>query len=128
MSHIDVFAFLGICAIALFSFLSVATWSDNRRREREAYYGNETLRKMMEMASTTPEAVKEFVHEQQVNALRRRREGLKLGGLVTFAVGVGTMIFLAGAPGPTPIHVIGIIPVLIGVVLLFYAYVLAPRV
>ena len=43
--------FLSVGAIALFSFISVATWSDNRRREREAFYKSEALKKLAESPS-----------------------------------------------------------------------------
>lgn len=119
-------AFLIIGAVSLFSFLAVATWTDNRRREREAYYKNETIRKAMEMPGATPATVQELVREQQAIADRRRREGLKLGGLVTAAVGIGLMVFLIGKPGPR-IYTLGAIPVFIGLALLSYAYFMAPR-
>ncbi len=35
-------------SIALFSFLGVASWTDARRKEREAYYRSETLKKISE--------------------------------------------------------------------------------
>jgi hypothetical protein len=119
-------AFLIVGAVALFSFLAVATWSDNRRREREAYYKNETIRKAMEMPGATPATVQEFVREQQALADGRRREGLKLGGLVTVAVGVGIVVFLIGKPGPR-IFTLGAIPLFIGIALLGYAYFMSPR-
>ena len=119
-------AFLIVGAVALFSFLAVATWSDNRRREREAYYKNETIRKAMEMPGATPATVQEFVREQQALADGRRREGLKLGGLVTVAVGVGMVVFLIGKPGPR-IFTLGAIPLFIGIALLGYAYFMSPR-
>jgi hypothetical protein len=119
-------AFLMVGALALFSFLAVATWSDNRRREREAYYKNETIRKVMEMPGATPATVQEFVREQQAIADRRRREGLKLGGLITVAVGIGIIVFLIGKPGPQ-IYTLGAIPLLVGIALMAYAYFLAPR-
>jgi hypothetical protein len=123
---IGVFLLPSVGAIALFSFLSVATWSDNRRREREAYYKSETVRKVMEMPGATPATVQEFVREQEAIADRRRREGLKLGGLITTAVGIGIIVFLFGKPGPQ-IYTVGAIPILIGAALLAYAYFLAPR-
>jgi len=126
MGGFDVFAFLSAGAFALFSFLAVATWSDSRRREREAYYKSETVRKVMEMPGATPATVQEFVREQEAIADRRRREGLKLGGLITMAVGIGIMAFLIGKPGPQ-IYTVGAIPILIGAALLAYAYFLVPR-
>jgi Flp pilus assembly protein TadB len=119
-------AVLMIGIVALFSFLAVAKWSDNRRREREAYYKNETVRKVMEMPGATPATVQEFVREQQAIADQRRREGLKLGGLITISVGVGIIVFLIGKPGPQ-IFTVGAIPLLVGIALLAYAYFLAPR-
>lgn len=71
--------------------------------------------------------MQEFVREQQASADRRRREGLKLGGLITAAIGVGIIVFLGAAPGPMAIHLVGAIPLLIGLALLAYAYTLAPR-
>jgi hypothetical protein len=121
-----VLAFLIVGAVALFSFLAVATWSDNRRREREAYYRNETIRKVMEMPGATPATVQEFLREQQAIADRRQREGLKLGGLITIGVGIGITVFLIGKPSPG-IFMIGAIPLLIGMALLGYAYFMAPR-
>ena len=112
--------------MALFSFLAVWKWSDNRRRERDAYYKNETIRKVMEMPGATPATVQEFVREQQASLDRRRREGLKLGGIITAAAGIGIVVFLIGKPGPQ-IYSVGAIPVLIGAALLAYAYILAPR-
>jgi hypothetical protein len=119
-------ASLIVGVVALFSFLAVAKWSDNRRREREAYYKNETVRKVMEIPGATPATVQEFVREQQAIADQRRREGLKLGGLITIAAGVGIIVFLIGKPGPQ-IFTVGAIPLLVGIALMAYAYFLAPR-
>jgi hypothetical protein len=122
----DVFAFLSVGSIALFSFLAVATWSDSRRRERDAYYKSEMVRKAMEMPGATPATGQEFIRELQAIADRRRRENLKLGGLITAAVGIGIIVFLIGKPGPQ-LYTLGAIPLFIGGALLAYAYVLAPR-
>jgi hypothetical protein len=119
-------AVLMVGIVALFSFLAVAKWSDNRRRERETYYKSETVRKAMKMPGATPVTVQEFVREQQAIANQRRREGLKLGGLITIAAGVGIIVFLIGKPGPR-IFTIGAIPLLVGIALMAYAYFLAPR-
>ena len=57
---------------------------------------------------------------------RRRIEGLKLGGMITFVAGVGAMIFLyflvAGQ-----VYLAGVIPALIGVVLLLYGFFLVEK-
>jgi hypothetical protein len=117
--------FLSTGAIALFSFLAVAAWSDSRRREREAYYKNESLKKLAEMQGDN--AVVAVTREEERNALRRLREGIKLGGLVTAAVGIGVMVFLRALVPVTPVYLAGLIPLLTGVALLVYAYILAPK-
>ncbi len=126
------FIFLGIGSIALFSFLAVATWSGERRREREAYYRSETLKRIAELQGTAGGAnTLELLREEERIADRRRNEGQKLGGLITLAVGIGVIIFLkallAAEHDPAPAYLVGFIPALIGVALLVYAYVLAPK-
>ena len=125
-TEIAAFIVPSIGFIALFSFLAVAKWSDNRRRERDAYYKSEMVRKAMEMPGATPATAQEFIRELQAIADHRRRENLKLGGLITAAVGIGIIVFLIGKPGPQ-IYTLGAIPLFIGGALLAYAYVLAPR-
>lgn len=51
------------CAIALFSFLGVRSWADAQRREREAYYKSEAIKKVAEMQGTTSEPVLALLRE-----------------------------------------------------------------
>lgn len=114
-------------SIALFSFLGVAAWSDARRKEREAYYQSETIRKIAESSGEGAKAAMEMLHEREHNELRRRREGLRLGGVVTAAVGIGVMVLLKAIVHDEPgVYLVGLIPVLVGLALLTYTYVLAP--
>jgi hypothetical protein len=119
------FFFLSVGAVALFAFVAVASWSDSRRREREAYYKSDTLKKVAE-AQGAP-AVLELLREEQKQAAIKRREGLKLGGLINLAVGLGLMIFLAALIPKDPVYLVGVIPLLIGAVLLGYGLFLYPR-
>ena len=115
-------------SIALFSFLAVASWSDARRKERESYYKNETLKKIAESSGDGARAAIELLHAEERTALQKRREGIKLGGLVTFATGIALMIFLRGVAQDDPgAYLVGVIPALVGAALLLYAYVLAAR-
>ena len=115
-------------SIALFSFLAVASWSDARRREREAYYKNETLKKIAESSGEGASAAIELLREQEKNAVKRRLEGMKLGGLITAVVGIGVMVLLHGiANDEGPVYLVGLIPLLIGLALLVYAFLLAPK-
>jgi hypothetical protein len=74
--EIAVFIFLSIGAISLFSFVAVASWSDARRKEREAYYKNDALKKIAESPAPSALAALEYMREQNRNAARRRREGI----------------------------------------------------
>ena len=113
--------------ISLFSFLAVAIWAKNRRLEREAYYKNENLKKIAEAQGPAANAALEFLREQEKIRAARRREGLKLGGLVTVAMGLGFIPLLWAVHPTEPIYLVGLIPLLIGLALLAYAYIVAPK-
>src|SRR6266852_6111039 len=114
-------------SIALFSFLSVAAWSDARRKEREEYYRNETLKKIAESSGEGARAAIELLHEQNKNVAKRRLEGMKLGGLIVAVVGIGVMALLRGLVNDEPVYLAGLIPLLIGLALLTYTFLLAPK-
>ena len=114
-------------SIALFSFLGVASWSEARRREREAYYKSETLKKIAESSGEGAKSALELLREQEKNFVTRRLEGMKIGGLVTAAVGIGVMALLRGLVHDEPVYLVGLIPLLIGVAVLIYPFLLAPK-
>ncbi len=116
--------FLSVGAIALFSFISIATWSDNRRREREAFYKSEALKKLAESPSADALAV---LREEERIAEKRRREGIRLGGMVTTATGLGVMAFFRLLVDDRPVWAMGLVPLLIGMAMLLYSYLLAPK-
>ena len=124
---LPLFAFLSIGAIAVFSFVAVASWSDARRREREAYYKNETLKKIAETQGSGAAAALDFLREEERTAARRRREGIKLGGLITMAVGIGLMVFLFADNRGSSDFLAGLFPLLVGAALLGYVFSLAPK-
>jgi ferric-dicitrate binding protein FerR (iron transport regulator) len=125
------FMFLAVASVAMFSFIAVATWSGERRKEREAYYRSETIKRVAELQGTGSQTAIEVLREEERIANRRRNEGQKLGGLVTLAVGIGLIVFLrpmmAAVHDPAPAYLVGFIPALIGLALLVYAYALAPK-
>lgn len=114
------FVFLSFGAVALFSFIAVATWAGERRREREAYYRSETLKKIADTQGAGGGSALEFLREEERIEARRKREGQRVGGMITMAVGVGMMIFLYSIPDPDArfAYRVGLIPLLIGAVLL----------
>jgi hypothetical protein len=122
------FAFLCLAVvIGFFSFLAVAIWAKNRRLEREAYYKNETLKKIAESQEPSANAALELFREQEKIRAVRSREGRKLGGLITSAVGLSLFPLLRAVHPHEPIYLVSLIPLLIGVALLAYAYLLAPK-
>lgn len=114
-------------SIALFSFLAVASWSDARRKEREAYYMTDALKKISESSGEAAKSALEYLREQNRYAIRRRIEGMKLGGLITTAVGIGMMLFLRGMEHEEPAYLVGLIPTFVGVALLVYVFAMPPK-
>jgi uncharacterized membrane protein (GlpM family) len=52
---------------------------------------------------------------------------MKLGGLITAVVGIGVMALLHGLVHDEPVYLAGLIPLLIGLALLTYTFILAPK-
>lgn len=122
--------FLSIGAVALFAvFIPLVTFLDNRRKEREAFYRAETLRRVAEAPGDGARAALEILREEERLTAVKKIEGMKIGGLVNIGVGLGLLIFLrfmiGGGPGSP--YLCGLIPAFIGVALLGYALFLAPH-
>lgn len=103
------FFYLAVTSFSLFSFLAVAFWANARRREREAFYRAETLKKIAETGTGDRSVALEFLREEAMLQGQRRREGLKLGGVVTIAVGLGRIIYLRAVEGGRD-SLVGVIP------------------
>ena len=121
------FLFLSIVAVGVCSFTAVAIWARERRREREAYYISETVKKLAELQGPNVNVAAAFFREAEKNIALRRLEGLKMGGLLAVSVGLGMGIFVKAVDrsDPDPVFLIGIIPLLVGLALLTYVYTLA---
>lgn len=111
--------------VAVFTFVAVAAWSDSRREERESYYRHETYRKIMDTPGDSTEAVVRLMREREMQERRKKVEGLKLGGMITFVVGIGVMIFLYALIDEASVSLVGLIPALIGLVLMVYGFLMA---
>jgi len=55
--------FLPVTMIAVFAFTSVASWAEARRKEREAFYRSETLKKIAESSGAGGPAALEMLRE-----------------------------------------------------------------
>lgn len=117
--------FLAVGALALFTFLSIVVYSATRAQERSEFQRNETLRKVAEQAGQGGDKVLEVIREEERVAHRKRHEGLKLGGLIVTMVGIGMGIFLYTFE--REVAAVAAIPLLVGVALLGYVILLAPK-
>jgi hypothetical protein len=115
-----------VIMISIFTFVTVAAWAEQRRREREAFYRSEVLKKLADSTGGQVQQVIELMREQEHNEERRRREGGRLAGVIVTGVGLGMSAMLA-LLAPGKIWGIGLIPLLVGLALLLYNYGLAPR-
>jgi hypothetical protein len=129
-----IFLFLSVTVIAVFTFITVTVWTDARRKEREAYYKAESLRRIAEMPGDAAKYVVEVIREEERNRQLRARsnelkqiEGMKIGGLVLVGVGVGLMAMIGALADKPTAGAVGLIPGLIGVALLIYSLFLAPK-
>ena len=118
--------FLSIGAVALFVvFIPVTTWIDSQRREREAFYRAEMVRRLTESSGEGVKAAVELVREQDRLERAKKHEGIKIGGLVNIGVGVALIVFLHMLIPNEAVFMCGLIPAFIGVALLTYVFLLA---
>jgi hypothetical protein len=100
---------------------------ENRRKEREAFYQSETIRRLAEGSGEGAKAAVELMREQNRLSRIKMKEGMKIGGVVNLGVGVGLVIFLRvliGAGQGSP-FLCGLIPGFIGIGMLAYVFFLA---
>jgi uncharacterized membrane protein YozB (DUF420 family) len=128
------FLFLSVVIVSVFSFTSIAVWTEARRKEREAYYKAESLRRVAEIPGEGAKYMIEMMREEERIRQDRERlqelkkvEGMKVGGLVTIAVGVAMMIFMHGVGSDKSAYLVGLMPGLIGVALLISALFILPK-
>jgi len=95
-------------------------------REREAFYRSEMVKKIAETGGGSAAAM-EFLREDERKSARRHRHAISLGGMITLGAGVGLVIALRGLVKDEPVYLAGLVPVLVGAVLVLYAVVFAPR-
>ena len=117
--------FLAVSSVAMFAFIPIVSWIDSRRKEREAYYRAETLRRVAESSGEASKATLELLWEENRLKQQHTREGLKIAGLINVAVGFALIPFLKMLIPGAAVFLCGLIPLMIGVAMLVYVYVLA---
>lgn len=125
--NIGFFLSQSIGAICLFGiFLPISAWLSTRRKEREAYYKAETLRRIAEAPVEGAKETRALLEAQERANRFKTREGMKLGGVICIGAGLGVAIFLFAIAGhDAPVYLVGLIPMLVGAALLAYVYMLA---
>lgn len=113
-----------VAIVSPFIMVIFAIWFGTRKKEREAFYKAESLRRLTESSGEGAKAAIELLKEEDRLKRIKDREGMKVGGLVTLGVGVGLVIFLWAMVGPK-VALCGLIPGLVGVALLVYVFFLA---
>lgn len=136
---ISMFLFLSVLMVSVFSFVSIAVWTEMRRKEREAYYKAESVRRVAESSGEGAKYVIEMMREEEriLQAREKAREGKKregmiIGGMVNVGIGLALMIFLYflqldRVGGPTHTYLCGLIMVFIGLPLLLYGLFMMPK-
>ena len=127
MVQLPIFLFLAVGAFSLFTFLAVAVFAENRAKERMSYHRHETLKRLAEASTEGAERVLAMMREQERSRQRKVLEGLKLGGLIAVGVGLSLPVFLYYLDVEDGVPLVGLIPLLVGMAMLTYALVLAPR-
>ena len=118
-----VFGFLAIGAIALFTMISISVWTDARRKEREAYYKADMLKKVAEAQGPAAASALELLREENRLATIQRKQGLKTSGLIVGATGLGMMPFLFALIHGAPIYLCGFLVFMVGAAMFGGSYV-----
>jgi hypothetical protein len=126
MEHLPA-VFGTLIPIAGIAWLAVVVWLGTRQKEKEDFHRSEVLKKIAETPGDAAQKVLEMMRQQEDEAKVRRREGIKLGGLITLAVGIGLMIFLFMIERKQPVWTVGLIPLLVGAALFGYAAFMSPK-
>ena len=116
-------AFAGGIWVLLFAFASVFIWSHARRKEREALYRSELLKKLAETPGPGADAVLASLREEEQRKHGRKREWLTLGGALCASLGLAVLVAYYVAPNNLAdgVWTVGFVPLLIGLALIGHA-------
>ncbi len=107
---------IAVTSTAFLTFLSFIIWLDGRQKEREAHYRSEIAQKLADAGNSGP--ILEYVKSLERADAARVQMKSRLSGLITLATGIGLSVFLHQVAPGTAVYLVGLIPVLIGLVLL----------
>lgn len=113
--------------IAGIAMIVLIVYFEEKRKAKQALYRNELLKKIADSQGDAADKIMEMIRQEELDIKIRRREGIKLGGLITAAAGLGAMALLFMLVPAQPVWITGVVPLLIGLALFIYAQVLSPR-
>jgi hypothetical protein len=127
------FLFLAAGAVGLFAYLSVAHWVNAQTAERQARERFSVLKKIAEQPTDSAKLVLDLLREEETRARelelkkewKSRRDGMQ-AGMLMIALGVGLIAMFAIATSRRN-WVIGLVPVLVGVVIFVFAALNRPK-
>jgi type IV secretory pathway TrbD component len=122
-------AFTGVLLMIVFAFVSVVIWTEARRKEREALYRSELLKKLAETPGPGAEAVLRSLDGEQQRKHGRRREYITLGGLLCAALGLAVLVGHLVTPDTRGdgVWAVGFVPLLLGAALIGHARLVMAR-
>jgi cadmium resistance protein CadD (predicted permease) len=85
------------------------------------------MRRIAELKGSEAEGVLAVMREDEKRTARRVRAGSKLSGLILSGVGIALLIFLWAFIPEMPVYLAGLIPLLVGLAMLVYAFLVAPN-
>jgi uncharacterized membrane protein YeaQ/YmgE (transglycosylase-associated protein family) len=110
-----------------FVFLAISSWVNSQRKEREAFYKAESLRRIAESSGDGAKQAIDLLREESRLDRLKKRENTKVSGLILVAIGLGMVGFMLAmrATDPSVPYLAGLIPAFIGAAMLVYVYLMA---
>jgi len=109
-----------------FGFVSVVVYSENRRKEREAFYRAEVHKRLLEQTAGGADQLRALIQVEEAVRVRQLRDGLLIGGLLAMAAGAA-MLMLQRGGGDWGLWRVGWIPLLAGIAMLIFVGLTASR-
>jgi hypothetical protein len=78
-------------------------------------------------ARATAESALNYLRDEERKVEQRRRDGTRLGGMITVAAGIGLVVFLRAVLPDIPVYLVALVPILVGTVLIVFAQMIGPR-
>jgi hypothetical protein len=109
-----------------FGFVSVVVYSENRRKEREAFYRAEVYKRLLEQTAGGADQLRALILVEEAARARQLRDGLLIAGLLAMAVGAA-MLMLQRGGGDWVLWRIGWIPLFAGIAMMIFVALTSSR-